>query len=486
MQAISSQYYALYLLVLVPLFLVIALVRRPEARRREVWLHLAAAGALAVVVVAPIAFGYRRVQTEYTVTRTFGQITHYSATVTSFFTTDGRNRLWGTVSAPLRMHGRYTFERNMFPGLLALGLAGIGVWLGRRRVWEQFLALLTLVSATLAVGPEVRLTPDSKSLLLRHFPYDVLYWHLPGWDSMRVPGRFGTLFLLAIAALAASGMTGILGRVGTARLFRLRAAHAAYAASALVLLGLGLEYANRPLTLDRLESGDAIPPVYRWLAEQPDARIIELPIFIPDHHREQRIAAREQYYSLTHRHRIMNGNANVVPQGYKALVLEMKRFPSERAIALLQGLGATHVIIHFDQVSKAERAPLSAQLNAGVAGLTPAAQFGDTSVFSVQPSAPLDGLPALIPPGASVRLSREDPLGTGAYMGMLGFLLRDHPLYARLGVTFGQNYINYPDEGTRYDFGIFYMHENPADAGFANADSIWHDNVVVVYRQRPP
>jgi len=260
----------------------------------------------------------------------------------------------------------------------------------------------------------------------------------------------------------------------------------AYVASALILLGFGVEYANRPLTLDPLESGEAIPPVYRWLADQPDARIIELPIFIPDHHREQRIAAREQYYSLTHRHRIVNGNANVLPKGYKALVHEMRRFPSERSISLLQGLGVTHVVIHFDQMNGAERASLSVKLEAGPAGLIPAARFGDTAAFSVQPSALLEGLPSLIPRGTSVRLSREDPLGTGAYMGMLGYLLRDHPLYARLRVDFGQNYIADPDDSARYDYGIFYVHENPANAGFANADLIWHDNVAVVYRQRPP
>jgi len=100
MQAMSSQYYALYLLLLVPLFLVLVIMRRPEARRREVWLLLAAAGMLAVAIVAPIAVGYRRVQTDYAVERTFGQITYYSATVTSFFTADSKNRLWGTVSAP--------------------------------------------------------------------------------------------------------------------------------------------------------------------------------------------------------------------------------------------------------------------------------------------------------------------------------------------------------------------------------------------------
>ncbi|MDQ6908976.1 MAG: hypothetical protein M3176_19325, partial [Chloroflexota bacterium] len=441
MQAISSHYYAIYLLVLVPLFLAIACIKRPEARRRNVWLHFATAGALAFVIILPIAIGYRRVQNEYGVERTFGQTTYYAATVANFFTVDGRNRFWGGITAPLRTHGTYTFERNMFPGLLALLLAGFGFWIGRRRPWEQFLALLVGISAAFAVGPELRLTPGSKSLLLRHLPYDIFYWHLPGFASMRVPARFGTLFLLGIAGLAATGATALLARSGAFRLPRINTARAApIAVAATLLAGFGAEYATRPLPIVPLESGETIPAVYYWLADQPDARVIELPLVIPDHEREQAIAVREQYYSLVHRRPIVNGNANVLPKGYKALAFDMRRFPSERSVALLQGLGITHVVVHFDQFPGTARAALAARLDGVPDEMSRSVQFGETSVYIVSRSAKLAELPEIVAPGASVRLSRNDPMGTGAYMGMLGYLLRDHPLYARLRVDFGQNY----------------------------------------------
>src|SRR5205085_1995560 len=81
---------------------------------------LAGAGLLAGLLVAPFLLGYRLVQGDYTVERSIEQNAYYSANLASFFTTDGQNLLWGTLSAPLRAFGRYTFERNMFPGLLAL------------------------------------------------------------------------------------------------------------------------------------------------------------------------------------------------------------------------------------------------------------------------------------------------------------------------------------------------------------------------------
>lgn len=486
MQAISSQYYAIYLLLLVPLFLTVALLRRPEARRRAIWMHLALAAALAVLVVLPVALGYWRVQARYSVRRTFGQTTHYAASITSFFTADDHNGLWGTITAPLRMHGTYTFERNMFPGLLALLLAAIGFWVGRRRPWEQFLALLVAFSAVLALGPELRLTQDSKSLLLRHLPYDILYWHLPGFDSMRVPARFGTLFLLGIAGLAATGATALFKRAQTMRLPRVRMTPIAPITLSVALIAIfATEYANRPLSLISLESGDAIPAVYHWLADQPDARVIELPLLTPDHHRGQSFAVREQYFSLVHHHPIVNGNANVLPKGYKSLILDMKHFPSARTVSLLQGLGISHVVVHLDQYPGADRAALAARLDGYPEGLTPSVRFGDTTVYRVAQSPNLEELRRLIAPHASVRLSPNDPMGTSAYMGMLGYILRDHPLYTRIHVNFGQEYVGGPDAAARYEYAILYANDNPAEFGFADAEITWQDTIVRVYHQRP-
>lgn len=486
MQALSTQYYAIYLVFFVPLFLLVMLIRRPEARRRIVWLHLAGAGGLALLVVAPFALTYYHVQTTYEVDRTYGQVTYYSATLANFITADGGNWLWGRLTAPLRNYGTYTFERNMFPGLIALALAAIGLWHGRRRPWEQFLALLALMGAALALGPELRLMPASKSLLLRHLPYDVFYWHVPGFDSMRAPGRFGVLYLLGVAGLAATGITA---------LFRWLASRShphpqyqraiAIAAGAAIVLGTGAEYANSPLHLLSLESGGAVPPVYQWLATQPDSRIIELPLLIPDHAREQQINAREQYFSLFHQHPLVNGTANVIPKGFKALVLEMQKFPSQRAITILQGLGITDVVIHFDQYSDADSAALSQRLNTPWDGLAHTQTFDEISVFHLDPSPSFAALKAAIAPGASVTLSRADPLGTGAYMAMLGYVLRDHPLYAPLRVDFGEHYRGPPEAGGHYEYAILFREEDPTALGFP-ATLVWQDSVVRVYRNLSP
>ncbi len=488
MQALATQYYAIYLAVLVPLYLGVMLLRRPEARRWAVWAHLAVAGAVALLVVAPVALAYRAVQIMYGVERTYGQVTYYSASLANFITADGRNRFWGTITAPLRDLGTYTFERNMFPGLVALVFAGIGLWVGRRRAWEQFLGALVVAGGILALGPELRLTPETKSLLLRHLPYDIFYWHVPGFDSMRAPGRFGLLFLLGIAGLAATGATALLTRLDALpRLSRLRPRRAALStvAACVLLAGLGGEYLNHPLQIVPLESGAAVPPVYRWLATEPDARVLELPLVIPDHAREQQLAARQQYFSLVYLHPLVNGNANVLPKGYKALVLDMQRFPSPRTVALAQGLGITDVVVHREEFSEADRAALDRRLGAEMPGLTLAQRFGETWVYHVAPSPSLARLAATIEPGASVLLSREDPLGTGAYMAMLGHVLRDHPLAARLRVSFGEEFSN-PEPGQQYAYALLYRDEDPAAAGFPATTLVWQDDTARAYRITAP
>ena len=530
MQAISSQYHALYLVLLVPLFLGVMWVCRPETRRLRIVAHLAVSGFAALALVAPVAINYLRVQADYEVIRSYGQTVYYSASLANFITPDGHNRFWGSLTAQLRENGTYTFERGMFAGGIALLLAVVGAvvrtangWRSRTQslvtvrkppsahpptndssqlprsrslpmlgaqypvstgaAWVLFLVLLTLAAATLALGPEMRLVPGSHTRLFGHLPYDILYWHVPGINSMRVPARIGALYLLGIAGLAAIGLTILMRWLDAIALPRPRFTHfASLLGGIVVLLGTCLEYANVSLPLTPLESGAAIPPVYTWLTAQPDATVLELPLLIPDHQRSQEIAVREQYFSLVHRHPLVNGNATVLPKGYKSLVLEMRDLSSPRAMALLQGLGITHIVIHYDQLQQTNAARLHELLANRDTELALVAQFPDTEVYRVAPTARFTQLRAAIPSGATVALSRDDPMKTGGYMAMIGYVLRDHPLYANLRVDFGQNYRGPVRPDTRYDCAVLFVQEDPATLGFTTSDLVWQDDITRVYR----
>ncbi len=489
LQALSAQYYAFYLLFVVGGFVGLRVVQEGARRRFPaplVWARLLTAGTLAALAVAPFFFGYRTVQGDYTVERSIAQNAYYSANLASFFTADGQNWLWGTLSAPLREFGRYTFERNLFPGLVALLLAALGAVVGWRKPLAQYLFLLGLGAAILALGPNLYVTADNKSVLFTRMPYGFLYFHLPGFDSMRVPARFGILYGLSVAGLAALGLTWILGKAAAWRPARLRFNGRALAAIVAVILiaAIGVESLNRPYEPVPLATEAQAPPVYRWLATRPEAVVIELPFVIPDHPDQTgMLGDLYQFYALYHGRPVVNGSANVLPKGYKALYYEFREGVTPRSLRILQGLGVTDLVVHYDELSGEAAARTRELLDGGTAQARREVAFGGDVVYRLAPTERFAQLRARIPRDASIYLSRgEDP--TGAYGGMLARILLDNPIYTRVRVEFGRDYIDTLDPTFPYDYAILYRYEDPASIGFAGVPIVWEDDVVRIYGRK--
>jgi hypothetical protein len=153
--------------------------------------------------------------------------------------------------------------------------------------------------------------------------------------------------------------------------------------------------------------------------------------------------------------------------------------PTPRALAILQGLGVTHLIVHYDQLTPAIAAKTRATLDAATAQVHEAASFDQDVVYALTPTDRFARLRARIPAGATIYLSREDP--TGAYGGMLGYILRANPIYTRVRVDYGQEYAGPPDPNAPYDYAILYPQEDPASVGFADGVIVWQDDVVRIY-----
>ena len=71
-------------------------------------------------------------------------------------------------------------------------------------------------------------------------------------------------------------------------------------------------------------------------------------------------------------------------------------------------------------------------------------------------------------------------------MAMLGYVLRDHPVYAHLGVEFGEVYRGSPIVGQRYDYAILYRDEDLAAAGVTGTKLVWQDSVAQMYQYPSP
>jgi len=238
----------------------------------------------------------------------------------------------------------------LFPGFLALSLAAYGAW-AMRREWRNllFYPLLILASFLLSLGPALYLDPRHRLDLPFSLPYAWLYAIIPGFQALRAPERFAALVFLGLAVLAGVGMARIGRYVTGATPIQPpgRKAWAGVSPFALTAL-LVLENLTLPAaSLYPVPVGDAVPPVYRWLAQQPPTTIIELPLG----GRDASLTLRYQYLSTYHWHRTPDGYSGFIPPKHGEMAYEMQGFPSVRSLALLRAYGVEYIIVHTDRLT---------------------------------------------------------------------------------------------------------------------------------------
>ena len=314
LQALSSVYYA----VIGAVALVIAAVALAAAVGR--WRSGAIAGRLAAaaltggLLVAPVAWIYLQVQRDEGFGRGLFQAARNAATLRSYAQVPPENLLYGRTGL-LPSGGA---ERDLFPGLVVIGLACAGIVLGLRRGAKPLVASMAAVGA---VGLVLSLGPDGLRDVYAPFQRYVF-----GADAIRAPARFGVLVMFALATLAAVGWRELARPSGLRR------------AGLVVLIAVAaVEYLSVPLRLTAAPPRATGPG--QWLRNEPGpGPVAYLPVGLDLENTPAMVQ------SLEHRRPLVNGYSGQRPDFYAALVDALGTFPGDEALLALNELGVRFVV----------------------------------------------------------------------------------------------------------------------------------------------
>lgn len=161
-------------------------------------------------------------------------------------------------------------------------------------------------------------------------PYSAFYHFIPGFGHVRYPERFSLVLVLGLAPLVAGGLARLRGRAGTL---------AAAAACALLFV----EHLSAPLALEPLPPPAEAPTVYRWLAEQPEVRVVaEVP---SSRNWMERSDALPMYFSTLHWKKTPQGFTGYFPPASPFVRWRLFHFPDGESVDFLRKLGVDTVVV---------------------------------------------------------------------------------------------------------------------------------------------
>jgi hypothetical protein len=307
-QLYSSMYYAVFFAIYAAVLLA-TLVWVTRVPIRRLLLPAAVAGALALILMWPLARVYR---SAHLTDRGADVVQFYSATVSDYFQAHWRSATWGNE------RGRQPRpERALFPGAMILILAAVALLPPFGRI--RLVYLLTLVVAfELSRGfndPVYRLAYDLTPVI----------------RALRATGRASILVGMSLAVLAGFGAR----RIFTA----LRAPWGPRVAAAVFIVAIAIDLWPRFRWAHVwLEP----PPIYQTVSG-PKFVLAELPM-------EGNPSARGSdtqfmYFSMWHWAQLLNGYSGHSPASSEELQTAMRSFPADWTIDILRARGATHVSI---------------------------------------------------------------------------------------------------------------------------------------------
>jgi hypothetical protein len=400
LQALCSVYLAFFALVVTMSYLAGAFLVHRSLFRRSVLVKLATAGLFFGVLMAPLAAQYRKVNKSGVFHADVAFMTAASANPIGSYLDIGTNSEGHVYQHLLRKHvsTEYDWEKNLFPGFVALLLAGCGTvaWLlsilrrngtpgieDYRCTVERIVTAGSLVSLVvsyvLSLGPYLRVHDQPT-----HIPLPFLWATkvLPGFSGIRVPARFGYIAVFSFAVLAGYGSFEL--RRWLARYRWSARPITSLLASGAVIAAMTVEFNFTPLQTYPVMTPATLAPEYRWLAHQARGSVtLELPISqnvpVGDPFEE----AGYVYASTFDWQPLVNGYTGYPPPEAWERMPTLSRMPDAASVERARQLRVRFVLVHTDKMNSS-----AAEVWTSLpprSGLKLVERFGPTMVFEVLP-----------------------------------------------------------------------------------------------------
>ena len=322
LQALSCMYWALYLPFVVLPALVVLQWRHDLPWRKLLPLGWNLAGAALLTALFAIPYVQNSRTFEFT------RDPPNPVPIDRYLQVNRENFLYQNVLGTARVNENAAH----FLGFMAMLLGTVGLFAKGAspdngvRLYRPLFIVFIVAGFFLSLGHEIRWGNHR----IAPGPYAALYEWVPGFRNVRYPERFSILLLLGLAPMVASALTLLprnLSRMGVP------------------LLGgfLFLEHLSVPLDLTHLPTGDAMPSVYRWIAEDHDIGVIaEVP---STRYLGERWDMDGMYYSTVHWRRTLQGWSSFNPPIFNTIRWRMFHFPEEETVTLLEKLGVDAIVV---------------------------------------------------------------------------------------------------------------------------------------------
>jgi hypothetical protein len=311
-QALCCGYYGVFAILMVGFATIVLASTRRLWTSARYWIAMATAAGGSIALVAPVFVPYARFQQTTGFRRTVGEAVRYSANWSAYLASPAFAHSWLLQHLP-------RWNDVLFPGVLVLvfGLAGVVVGVRSRRGELSLLyGGMALLALWLSFGPPAGL-------------YSLLYATMPLFSWLRVPSRFGLIFVFALSVLGGLAVSALLRRRP-----RPAAAFVLLAACACAELVTPLNMREVP----------PLEPVYKTLRTLPPGPVIEMPYFYLEF-----MFPRHTYYMLqstTHWMPLVNGYSDFMPADFLANVMTLAPFPSRDSLKLLGERHVRYAVFH--------------------------------------------------------------------------------------------------------------------------------------------